>query len=771
MTKERKIVGIWPTEEGAANDLPIVLETLAQADRLEMPPPPAHDDHSVADDALWLTLDEPQPTRSRGGWVAPILGVLTAAGWAIFVTWTQSAGFVSLPQMHQWPMVAVMICAPIMLILLTNLLIERTSGRSVNRHLDAMTRMREEHQQLVERLSVIDQHWQQAQATLNMRSLTLADTALQAGQRLSEVSSALDERMHRAVNEAAAINQQGEAARRAMEALLVALPKIDEVSQRATEAMRESGQIAYQYGGQLEAQIAAVRHESIETEQTLSAVNAQLAERIAKITEAASDMDASSLSAAERFGASLNEQRDAALAMVADLAVALEQSAATSEERLTALRVTSGEATRSTIDALDTAIAHSVRQASVLTDALATSLQDSEKLGSQLGHVTEDTLSRFASMEAQSTVRIRSLESLITSFQQSLDALGDNSMAATDQADALAQRADTVVTLLKEAQNDLDVSLPAALERLHTIVAQSQECVGALPETIGVSASDSAALLSCLRNAEQSLGAQSTAIEVIEARMAGVIGAQTNSIGHLHDTLDALAKRMREIAGGDTDALKASLASVDEQTRTIVEDTAGKLEQALADALDKATGNAVDERLASIAGASDNAVRAASAASERLMRQLLTIADSSAALEARANEVNTVIETSGRDTLARQMASLTEAMQSTSVDITRLIDSDVADQAWEAYLKGDRSIFSRRALRLLNAAEAKELLRRYENDEEFHALVNRYIYDFEVMLRGIMDTRDGGQLSVILLSSDIGKIYVALAQAIERLRH
>lgn len=770
MTKGRKIVGIWPTEEGVANDLPMAVETLVQADRLEMPNPPAQDDHSVADDALWLTLDDPQPTRSRGVWIAPTLGVLAAIGWAVFVAWTQSAGFISLPLMSQWPMIAVMICDPIALILLANLLIERASGRSVNRHLDAMTRMREEHQQLAERLSVIDQHWLQAQATLNMRSLTLADTALQAGQRLNEVSSALDERMHNAVNQAAAINQQGEAARRAMEALLVALPKIDEVSQRATEAMRESGQIAYQYGGQLEAQIAAVRHEASEAEQTLAALNTQLAERIAGTTEATNDMNASSLNAAERFSASLNEQRDSALAMVADLAVALEQSVATSDERLTALRVTNGEATRSTIDALDTAMANIVQQASVLTDALATSLQDSEKLGAQLGHVTEDALSRIASMETQSTVRIRSLESLITSLQQSLDALGDNSIAATDHADALAQRADTVVTLLKEAQNDLDVSLPAALERLHTIVAQSQECVEALPETIGISASDSAALLSCLRNAEQSLSAQSTAIEVIEARMTGVIGAQTNSIEQLHDTLDALAKRMREIANGDADALKASLASVDEQTRAIVEETAGKLEQALADALDKATGNAVDERLASIADASDNAVRAASAASERLMRQLLTIADSSAALEARANEVNTVIETGGRDTLARQMASLTEAMQSTSVDITRLIDSDVADQAWEAYLKGDRSIFSRRALRLLNAAEAKELLRRYENDEEFHALVNRYIYDFEVMLRGIMDTRDGGQLSVILLSSDIGKIYVALAQAIERLR-
>jgi hypothetical protein len=48
--------------------------------------------------------------------------------------------------------------------------------------------------------------------------------------------------------------------------------------------------------------------------------------------------------------------------------------------------------------------------------------------------------------------------------------------------------------------------------------------------------------------------------------------------------------------------------------------------------------------------------------------------------------------------------------------------------------------------------------------------VNRYIHDFESMLRNVLATRDGQLLGVTLLSSDNGKLYVALAQAIERLR-
>ena len=59
----------------------------------------------------------------------------------------------------------------------------------------------------------------------------------------------------------------------------------------------------------------------------------------------------------------------------------------------------------------------------------------------------------------------------------------------------------------------------------------------------------------------------------------------------------------------------------------------------------------------------------------------------------------------------------------------------------------------------------------FANDDAFKANVSRYIHDFEAMLRQLLSTRDGHALGVTLLSSDMGKLYVALAQAIERLRN
>ena len=55
------------------------------------------------------------------------------------------------------------------------------------------------------------------------------------------------------------------------------------------------------------------------------------------------------------------------------------------------------------------------------------------------------------------------------------------------------------------------------------------------------------------------------------------------------------------------------------------------------------------------------------------------------------------------------------------------------------------------------------------DDEAFEAyLVDSRRHDFEAMLRRVHAERDGGLLAVTLMSSDMGKLYVALSQAIPR---
>ena len=111
-----------------------------------------------------------------------------------------------------------------------------------------------------------------------------------------------------------------------------------------------------------------------------------------------------------------------------------------------------------------------------------------------------------------------------------------------------------------------------------------------------------------------------------------------------------------------------------------------------------------------------------------------------------------------------------DALNSTAIDVSKILSNDAGDAAWAAYLKGDRGVFTRRAVRLLDSGEAREILRHYEDEPEFRDQVNRYIADFEAMLRRVLADQGGSALGITLLSSDMGKLYVALAQAIERLR-
>ncbi|MCA1748476.1 MAG: hypothetical protein LC634_02715, partial [Sphingomonadales bacterium] len=113
---------------------------------------------------------------------------------------------------------------------------------------------------------------------------------------------------------------------------------------------------------------------------------------------------------------------------------------------------------------------------------------------------------------------------------------------------------------------------------------------------------------------------------------------------------------------------------------------------------------------------------------------------------------------------------LIESLNSIAIDVTKILSNEVTDTEWAAYLRGDRGIFARRAVRLLDSGEAREIAAQYDNDSEFREQVNRYIHDFEAMIRQVLATRGGSSMAVTLLSSDNGKLYVALAQAIERLR-
>ena len=259
-----------------------------------------------------------------------------------------------------------------------------------------------------------------------------------------------------------------------------------------------------------------------------------------------------------------------------------------------------------------------------------------------------------------------------------------------------------------------------------------------------------------VRDAEEKLG-------TLSALVGEADGAAAQMVRDTGPELVEALVRVREAAAqAASHAREAIAAVIPESVEALVGATRG--------AIAEAASAPVKEQLAELGNASHLAMATARAASERLTRQLLTIGETAAAIEERIAEDRAERDAREAHALSQRVSLLIDALNSTAIDVSKILSNDAGDAAWAAYLKGDRGVFTRRAVRLLDSGEAREILRHYEEEPEFRDQVNRYIADFEALLRRVLADADGSALGITLLSSDMGKLYVALAQAIERLR-
>src|SRR5205085_9232835 len=202
----------------------------------------------------------------------------------------------------------------------------------------------------------------------------------------------------------------------------------------------------------------------------------------------------------------------------------------------------------------------------------------------------------------------------------------------------------------------------------------------------------------------------------------------------------------------------------------VIPESAANLSSATRHALEQVIRESIEERLREVETVAARAVETARNASDRLTQQMLNLGQSATALERHLEEKEVAIREKDSEAFARRVALLIDSMHSASIDVGKILADEIDERAWDSYLKGNRGVFTRRAVKLLDGSEAKAIRAYYEADGEFQQSVNRYVHDFEAMLRRVVAERDGGIMAVTLMSSDTGKLYAALAQAIERRR-
>ncbi|RVQ69056.1 hypothetical protein EKN06_02260 [Croceicoccus ponticola] len=257
--------------------------------------------------------------------------------------------------------------------------------------------------------------------------------------------------------------------------------------------------------------------------------------------------------------------------------------------------------------------------------------------------------------------------------------------------------------------------------------------------------------------------------------------AHADQLSDLRNTLSQARTDSEAMATAAEATLNGAIARLADASREAVaniEGTSSEAVRAIAEKLAKESGIVVTEALREsthdalegLDSAVSKATEAARDAAAELREQLGRVDEITGHLESRIHAARQRAEEDIDDHFARRVSQITESLHSTSIDIDKVLSAEVSESAWQAYLKGERGIFTRRAVRLLDSGEARHIVDHYESESEFREHVNRYIHDFEAILRNLLATREGNSLAVTMLSSDMGKLYVALAQAIERLR-
>lgn len=402
----------------------------------------------------------------------------------------------------------------------------------------------------------------------------------------------------------------------------------------------------------------------------------------------------------------------------------------------------------------------------------------SEAVGARLAELVE-TMTGIAGQSDQVESRMaQSLDNLSGKLAASREAL-----AGTDRAvELLTDNSVRLLELIQASVQHTTENLPQAMSISEAKLAEVEQRVSALRDVAGEAASKGELLSGHAETARGGYAATLEAVAALHARISTEGERQTATLEALQGALDKVRSESLALAEQAHGELGKAIAELNQSARdavagieTMSASSIGSLASRIGEESAAAIEAAIRERTAEVAGQLEQATAKAAGASRdaavALRDQLAKVNELTGALEQRVAHARTRAEEQVDNDFSRRVALITEGLNSNAIDIARALDTEVTDTAWAAYLKGDRGIFTRRAVKLLDASEARAVAQLYESDREFRDHVSRYIHDFEAMLRQLLSTRDGHALGVTLLSSDMGKLYVALAQAIERLRN
>ncbi|MFM9935212.1 MAG: hypothetical protein ACKVOL_03315 [Novosphingobium sp.] len=411
-------------------------------------------------------------------------------------------------------------------------------------------------------------------------------------------------------------------------------------------------------------------------------------------------------------------------------------------------------------------------------------LEEARQLGNHCDAIGERVAAFTATLRTsgeQSGTTAATVDRALGALNQRLVDMREALSGTEGQIGSLTDSAYHLLELIQAGGEHAGTALPESLDRAEAGLGAFEGRVDQLRASLGEAGDNGRELAGHVETARADLAAAMGEMARLQQTFVGHAAEQEARLTDVRVML-AAARRDSDGLSQDIDGrLSGAIAQLTQAAARAGQElhvgTAREIE-ALAEKLGEESNAAIvrvlqgrgAELIARLEDAIDSAAAASRETAIQMRDQLAKVDELAGNLENRVARARERAEEAVDNDFARRTALITESLNSTSIDIAKVLSTEVSETAWASYLRGDRGIFTRRAVSLLDGGEVRVVQQHYEADEEFRGHVNRYIHDFESMLRQLLSTRDGHALGVTLLSSDMGKLYVALAQGIERLR-
>jgi hypothetical protein len=708
--------------------------------------------------------------------------VVLAALWLAFTAW--SAGRALAGQALSTPAIAqgiAVAAAPLALLGLAWLVFGRTRRKEAERFTRSVIAMRSETQSLEALLEVLSQRIADSRTELTMITRHLMELGDQATGKLSGITKEFDSSSEKLVRHGEALDRAAESARNDIAVLLDDLPRAESTARSLSEQIRAVGSESSSRAAEFAERVGNLAEQTQQADALIGEAVQQLSSKLGEIESAGSAATARVGEAESSFSGALDALLVRTSTSLEEIRAGIDAQAAAVTALVEQASAGIGRAGAEAAESLASNISHANTSLEGLTGRVAEQDRASQKMIAEIDRGLAMIDERFSQLASQGDERANHFLNSLSRARTELDTLAAQAATQDNAIGFIAQR----TAAIRESIERLTTEIR---EGIGTAIDEAQGGADRLAESAQVVKPEIDWMRDAAVQASERMSLAATMIAEQEDRFAALMASVEGGVGEAQSKIAELASVIAQ-AGREADnlsaetgpALVAALVQVKEAAshaaerareaiESVIPETSGKLSSETRQALERVIRESVEERLREVETVAARAVDSARAASDRLTQQMLTLGQTASALEQHIEKTQEDQRERDSEAFARRVALLMDSMHSAAIDVGKILADEIDDKAWGAYLKGNRGVFTRRAVRLMDGSEARALRSHYESDLEFQRSSNRYVADFEVMLRRVLAERDGGMIAVTLMSSDMGKLYAALAQTVDRRR-